>query len=130
MFRCLVSCMRASAILKGYERFKVKNHVFPAIIERNNVDCSVEGLVVENLTMNELNVFDLFEDIEYKRCDVCVQVESDLIDAQVYVWNTDRAWLSAESWSYDCFRSEHLEWYLENTVKPFRDEINALDLLQ
>jgi hypothetical protein len=58
----------------------------------------------------------------------------DWIDANVYVWIEDRKINTgckldySIEWSYDMFRKENLEWYLQNTVEPCRQELDRLGI--
>ena len=81
--------MSSPAFIKGYDRWQVKDHAFPAIVKSNQIDSCIHGVLVESLSLDELKVFDFFEDVEYERVDVNVwlgNLEDNLIEAQVYVW--------------------------------------------
>eukprot|EP00903_Cladosiphon_okamuranus_P006798 g6626.t1 len=78
------------ACLSGYHRYRIKDHVFPAIRPREGG--SVEGLLMTGLGTREKLIFDLFEDDDYHKVDVQVKVESrddDMRTATSYVWNAD-----------------------------------------
>ena len=124
--------MSSPAFLHGYDRWRVKDHAFPAIVKSENIESCIEGVLVKSLTPNELRAFDFFEDIEYERVDVNVRLGDldELIEAQAYVWRADNKWIEyGKHWSYDRFRRESLDWYLGATVKPCREEIDRLQLL-
>jgi Gamma-glutamyl cyclotransferase, AIG2-like len=55
---------------------------------------------------------------------------SSIVQAQAYIWRNDlisQLDLS-KSWSYENFVEQHLEWYLEHTVRPCRDEMIRLGI--
>ncbi len=53
-----------------------------------------------------------------------------LVEGHAYIWNPDlRQQLKLdEEWNYETFRKEHLEWYLENTVRSCRREMEVLGM--
>eukprot|EP00752_Nemacystus_decipiens_P004648 g4241.t1 len=78
------------ACLSGYHRYRIKDHVFPAIRPREGG--SVEGLLMTGLDAREKYIFDLFEDDDYHKVDVEVNVEAredDKRTAASYVWNAE-----------------------------------------
>lgn len=50
------------------------------------------------------------------------------IEANVYVWADSETLLSANDWNYENFYTDHLDWYIENTVKPCRLDINNFSM--
>jgi hypothetical protein len=137
------------AILKGYSRHPVNDHVFPATIPAAATTTTtgnsqqVQGLLLPStLSPVELAIFDYFESEEYERKTVQVEVISKnndddplaaaaaVEDAQVYIWRNDL--LSqldlTKGWSYDSFVATHLDWYLEHTVRPCCEELVRLGM--
>ena len=89
----------------------------------------VQGLLYTDLTVDELEILDWFEDVEYTRS--VVQVKDDetneLCDTQVYVWTNPLEELDlTQDWDYDQFRTQHLSNYLVNTVAPCRIEFERM----
>ncbi|CAM9241314.1 unnamed protein product [Ectocarpus sp. 12 AP-2014] len=87
------------ASLSGYHRFRIKDHVFPAIRPREGG--SVEGLLMTGLDAREKLIFDLFEDEDYHKVDVQVEVEAceDATQtATCYVWNASAEDQLHETW--------------------------------
>ena len=126
--------MRAPAFLKGYDRWRVKDNVFPAIVKSENENASVDGILVDSLSPQELKIFDSFEGVLYERCNVKVNLGEptnlqEVVEAQAYVWRIDLKWIEfGKEWTYKDFREESLEWYLESTIKLTREEIERLNL--
>lgn len=116
---------RVPAILEGYIRHPVRNHVFPGLLVASSA--TTRGILYRDLTPQEMKRFDWFEDIEYARKDVTVQVEEtgENIDTQAYLWANPEDELETDRlWEYDTFEKNSLEWYLENTVRPCRLEMD------
>ncbi|CAN0394045.1 unnamed protein product [Ectocarpus fasciculatus] len=87
------------ASLSGYHRFRIKDHVFPAIRPREGG--SVEGLLMTGLDAREKFIFDLFEDDDYHKVDVQVKVEAcgdGTQTATCYVWNASAEDQLYETW--------------------------------
>lgn len=121
------------AILQNYRRHPVRNEVFPGVIlgsesPANNAD-STTGLLLRDLSENELKVLDWFEGDEYARQKVQVQVDDKSFDTQCYVWSNPLSELDLrKEWQYDDFRKTKLDWYLTNTVRPCRMDLDNLGI--
>ena len=121
-----------SARLDGFTRHPVVGFVFPGIIPVKDETATprpVQGLLYTDLTVDELEILDWFEDVEYTRS--VVQVKDDetneLCDTQVYVWINPLEELDlTQDWDYDQFRTQHLSNYLVNTVAPCRIEFERM----
>ena len=123
------------ARLSGYSRHSVKNFVYPGMIPSNNDDSpqrqEVHGCLLENLSHLEMKLLNWFEGDEYERRLVKVSTNDDiLIDAHAYIWKSHllEELNLQEEWCYETFCKEHLEWYLENTVRPCRREMEDLGM--
>jgi hypothetical protein len=146
------------AVLHNHVRHPVMGHVYPAVIPANSVQnekdnndygtCdnkySVEGLLLLDLSPDEMKMFDYFEDegVDYicKRVDVQLPQTAavdgidtsflrksaftegyNIIEANAYIWALGRDKLDiTRLWDYDAFRKNSLDWYLESTVIPCR----------
>jgi gamma-glutamylcyclotransferase (GGCT)/AIG2-like uncharacterized protein YtfP len=120
------------AILKGYIRHPVIVHVFPGLIKCRDDNVCTEGLMYHELDYKEMRVLDWFEDDEYTRTNIEVQLVGDdslnIETTQVYVWTNPGSDLDvAKSWVYREFRETRLDWYLKNTVKPCRHGLDELN---
>jgi hypothetical protein len=119
----------APALLEGYERRKVQGCDYPAITACGG-GC-VRGLLVKGLRDMDLVHLDTFEGSQYTREVVKVRVlregekeekggenaeakadevgsESELVEAQTYVWSEGTEWLEEEEWDFEEFRREKL----------------------
>ena len=150
------------ATLWGYKRYAVKRQVYPAILStkefsRDNNQhqqhgrCSffVEGILMRGLTTSEMKRLDWFEDVDYQRRGVKIELSIDSttptlsssqsarmdsdsaimneMQAQTYVWNNPTSELEIEQeWSFEKFCEQNLNWYLETTVRPCREELDRL----
>jgi hypothetical protein len=89
----------------------------------------VEGVVLQNLGREQMNVFDYFEGSEYTRRHVTISYQGYLQEAQTYVWSNPISELNLDKeWEYQQFRNESLEWYLTTTVRPCRIEMDDLGI--
>ena len=86
-----------------------------------------------------MKCLDFVEDSAYTRLNVKVAVpctnedglqkggecaNSEIQNADAYIWALDKSRLDlSRDWDYEAFVSEHLDSYLERTVKPCRIEI-------
>jgi hypothetical protein len=114
---------------------------------------SVGGLLLPStmLTPKDMTLLDYFESEEYIRKVVQVSLTkiendtddtehgedvttdgdgNDIVQAHAYIWRPDlisRLELDQE-WSFENFQSQHLEWYLNNVVRPCRSEMEQLGM--
>ncbi|KAL3921207.1 MAG: hypothetical protein SGILL_002866 [Bacillariaceae sp.] len=133
------------ARLYGHARHCVKDHVFPATIPSNKDDYVSGLLLPPTLSPTEISLLDYFEGDEYNRVTLPVQVAENsdkecdalsttattpaTVDAQVYLWREDLvSQLDFQPWSHGDFASKHLEWYLQHTVRPCREEMERLGM--
>ena len=127
------------AQLCGYSRHPVKNFVFPGMIPSQQSKI-VNGYLLKNLDSVEMKLMDWFEGDEYERRLVKVSTlknddsntKNAIIDAYAYIWKPHllgELILEAE-WCYDTFCTDHLDWYMENTVRPCRAEMESLSMTQ
>ena len=119
------------ATLAGYSRHPVVDCAFPGIVASEKIQdstarqTSVPGFLFTDLTDDELEILDWFEDQEYTRTDVSVTAQDDnqSHDTQVYVWTNPLSELIVNrAWDYERFRKEHLSDYLVRVVEHYRLE--------
>lgn len=119
-----------AAHLEDHSRHPVKGFVFPAMIP--NAHKRVDGFLIEDLSPKELELFDWFEGDEYQRKIVQIKTkdDGDSVEAFAYIWSPDlmEHIILDQSWSFDKFCAENEEWYLKNTVRPCRQEMEKLGL--
>lgn len=111
----------------------------------------VTGVILFGLSDGERKALDWFEDVEYQRTPVQVsyvtkptmsdghpdvddsgssssnenQLKMERLDTEAYVWANPLSELElGKDWSFQTFQEQHLDWYLENVVKPCREEID------
>jgi hypothetical protein len=126
--------MMEPAILHNYRRHPVRNEVFPGIIASEslaggaNAVCTA-GLLLRDLSEYELKVLDWFEGDECTRKNVQVQVVEKSFDTQCYVWSNPLSELDlGKEWQYGDFQKAKLDWYLTNTVRPCRLDLDNLGI--
>ena len=137
-----------TARLWGYARHPVKQQVYPAIIPASssgNRQSFVDGMIWQGLSDSELHAFDWFEDDDYERTRVPVELipktstdttntkdeaSQIIVEIDAYIWANPISELEVDQeWSFDAFCREHLDWYLIHTVGPCREELDRLALL-
>ncbi len=140
--------MLPKVILQNHSRHPVRRQVYPGVIPSTSTSAAVEGVLLFELSPIEVKLMDYFEEegVDYKRTDVQVQIpdvtsldeaiqtlvtNSDkdydlnarILKTQAYIWLKDTSALDiTQDWNYEEFRRKHLDWYLQSTVKPCRDE--------
>ncbi|KAK4401079.1 AIG2-like protein D [Sesamum angolense] len=93
------------AVLPHYQRFSIKECVYPAIIPAQ--DKKVNGKVLFGITPPELYILDVFEDVEYERKTANVLLEEwKLLHIEDFMKMT-KAFM--EKWSYLIQRLDRLE---------------------
>lgn len=110
------------AMLYNYQRHRVKNADYPAIIPADTETASsVKGTYVTGLTDGDIWRLDIFEGDEYKRINVDVYplqaAGGDApsthtpLQAQTYMWIADRQELEDDAWDFDDFvRTKMKRW--------------------
>lgn len=93
------------AVLKHYSRRGLKDAAYPCIVEQDGA--SVEGVLIENLTLFHLNLLDRFEGEEYRRIDVKVSTEFGDMETQTYYWIDDVSRVSSENWNGEWLNDEN-----------------------
>ena len=101
-----------TATLTNYQRFLVKNQVFPAITKATGN--KVSGKVYLDVDSDSLSVIDIFESIIYNRLKLDVLTDTgSTLEAYAYVIKDDKKnLLSDQPWNELEFRNYHLQKYL------------------
>lgn len=109
----------AAARLDGYARFRIKDRVYPAIVESAGSD--VPGVLYPDLDAAELDRLDRYEGTLYERRGVSVWVGPVATPAATYVLRPEfRHRLSDEPWDLDTFLRDHLDEYLALVTQTAR----------
>jgi|SaaInl74LU_5_DNA_1037368.scaffolds.fasta_scaffold16307_1 gamma-glutamylcyclotransferase (GGCT)/AIG2-like uncharacterized protein YtfP len=142
--------MQSNVILQNHSRHPVRQHVYPGVIPSASNLAAVEGALLFDLSPLDLKLLDYFEEegVDYKRTNVQVQIpdvssldediqtlvtnnsnkdgnylSGRILNTQAYIWLKDTAALdTTQEWDFEEFRRDRLDWYLQYTVKPCRDE--------
>ncbi|WCJ30539.1 AIG2-like (avirulence induced gene) family protein [Euphorbia peplus] len=108
----------SSAILNDFHRFSIKGRVYPAILPVPNN--RVTGRVLFGITDSELDVLDTFEDVEYHRSTVDVDVSftdgSQKLQAYTYVWVDKHDPNLFGEWDFEEWRRTHMNDFLKMTI--------------
>lgn len=110
------------AILESYQRHRVKDLQYPAIIPCQNA--TVRGSVCTGLTDGDIYRLDIFEGSQYERKKVQVRVlqnveldekasdikpeTEEIIEAETYVWKWPVDELLPEEWDFEEFQREKM----------------------
>ncbi|XP_016494827.1 AIG2-like protein D [Nicotiana tabacum] len=110
------------AILHNYHRFSIKGRVYPAILAVENK--KVTGKVLLDVTVPELNILDIFEDVEYERTtvDVSLMDSSKTLQAETYVWVDKRDPNLYGEWDFEEWKQLHKGDFLKMTM-GFSEEL-------
>ena len=100
------------AVVHGYSVRRLPGAVYPVMIESPGE--SAVGLILPNLTQNELNRLDAYEDSFYERLIVTAQITNgQKTDAWAYILpQNHNIKPSQEIWTYDEFAANHLKDFL------------------
>ncbi|KAL3818400.1 hypothetical protein ACJIZ3_004305 [Penstemon smallii] len=114
------------AILPGYQRFSIKERVYPAIIPVEKTQ--VTGKVLLGITPAELHILDAFEDDEYERAtvDVFLNDSSEMMQAYTYVWENKTDPNLYGEWDFEEWKHLHKESFLNMTM-GFMKEMELSD---
>ncbi|KAH9618024.1 hypothetical protein KSS87_021140 [Heliosperma pusillum] len=105
------------AILPNFHRFSVKGRVYPAILPVENK--SVSGRVLTGITNRELNILDVFEDVEYVRDSVEVSLVDNTEKLQVYtyVWSDKNDKDLYGNWDFEAWKLAHMDDFIKMTAE-------------
>jgi gamma-glutamylcyclotransferase (GGCT)/AIG2-like uncharacterized protein YtfP len=81
--RTLPASERVDATAPGFHAVHYPQRVYPALIAAPGGN--TPGLLLHNLTANELAILDAFEGDEYRRATITVLTPSGMVDADVYL---------------------------------------------
>jgi gamma-glutamylcyclotransferase (GGCT)/AIG2-like uncharacterized protein YtfP len=113
------------ALLSGYRRTKVKDADYPAIVK--NPDAEVEGILLEDVDEQTIEILSFFEGDEYKTQYVEVFSGNRKIPALTFVWATREKLLPGEDWDITEFEAGSLNLYVKKivpeTVARFRQKL-------
>jgi gamma-glutamylcyclotransferase (GGCT)/AIG2-like uncharacterized protein YtfP len=113
------------AVLSGYRRTKVKDADYPAIVK--NPDSEVEGILLEDVDEQTIEILSFFEGDEYKTQHVEVFSGNRKIPALTFVWANRKKLLPDEDWDLTEFEAGSLKLYVKKivpeTVARFRQKL-------
>ena len=102
-------------ILQKHKAYKVKNANYPLIKFTNQRSDEVEGILITDLTTEEIKKLDKFEGKNYFRQFVKINMKDKLYDAQIYM--PQKTLIAEEPWNFDY-------WYKNNINDFFSKEFN------
>lgn len=116
------------ASIHGFKRYNIKGQVFPAIIKASP-ECKVQGLLIQELTPEDMVVFDEYEGEEYYKISVQPQLiledgneTTATLPVTAYIWQDSLIDLLYGEWDPDTFEKTHLESYVEMCTE-FAEEL-------
>jgi len=99
----------ATSTISGWKRVRVRNRLYPAIIQGTG---TVDGLTLLNLTKEEMLRLDKFEAPNYHLVEVKT---TDGYEAWSYTWYGGADTLTPEEWNRELFISNNLPGFLDAT---------------
>jgi len=100
------------AVLDGYACYRLRNRVYPGIVERSGE--RVTGVVYSGIDAHEIEQLDAYEGSFYERRTLTLRADGGQIEALGYVLGSEhRGQLSKDAWDLEAFRREHLADYLK-----------------
>lgn len=113
ILQCLLGYQpaRTEATIVGYQRFAVRDDVFPAVRAVDNK--RVEGLLLHQLSVTDLALLDQFEGELYTRIETTALVNDS--DVACYLYVLKKAyyhWLDDTDWCNQQFRRDTLDDYI------------------
>jgi gamma-glutamylcyclotransferase (GGCT)/AIG2-like uncharacterized protein YtfP len=108
------------AQIKGYKRVWVKDKAYPALVAAPGI---TDGVLHQDVTDDELQLLDTFEDDFYKRVAVTIRLpDRKTVPATTYVIPTEnRSFATNELWDRDEFGRKHLPQYI-HMVSQYRQD--------
>ena len=103
------------AIIYKHQVYKVMNVNYPLITYTNNSQDKVEGLLVHNISEEELKKLDAFEGKNYFRAKAQVEVHGQLFNVEIYM--PDKTMGLDQIWDFD-------DWYKNNMEDFFKKKFN------
>lgn len=104
---------RIPAVLRGYSRKRVKNEVYPGLVEDEGNE--VAGVVFLDVTKQDVGRLDRFEGEEYDRISVTVFSRDRSLICETYLFKREyRRRLMDEAWNMDTFLEEGKGRFIED----------------
>ncbi|XP_010441085.1 PREDICTED: AIG2-like protein A [Camelina sativa] len=102
-----------SAILPGFQRFRLKGRLYPCIVPRENGE--VHGKVLVGLTDDELENLDWVEGNEYERVKVEVirKDNSEKMTVDTYPWINKNDPDIGGDWDFEEWKRVHMKKFIE-----------------
>lgn len=100
------------AVIQGYQRYRIRDQVFPGTIRSSAPGAQLQGLVLFDLQPAELEVLDEFEGEEYFKEEVQAQLEGGATCTTiVYLWQDRLRPVLYGEWDPHEFREQRLGAY-------------------
>ena len=110
------------AILKGYERKRVKNADYPAIVKNDNSE--VKGILFLDVDDRSIQIINFYEGDDYRSEEMEINTSDGFVKAKVFVWNSDYDELEDTDWSLIEFLKKSLNIYVEKVIPETILEFN------
>lgn len=105
---------RTRAFLPHFQRVTIKNETYPAVFR--SIKSTTDGVLIHNISGNDIRQLDRFEGKYYKRCSVTVYThDNKTFPAEVYVIkNRFRKLLTSKEWQPEEFNNKHIDRFLSS----------------
>ena len=102
------------AVLKGFQRKKVRNADYPAIIK--NEEAEVKGILFHDVDDHSIQIINFYEGEEYNSEVLKINTTDGIVKAKVFVWNSDFNELEETDWNPNEFQKYSLKIYNEKVI--------------
>ena len=103
---------RVKAEIHGFQCLQVKGEVYPALVKM--VSESTRGLLVLNISQEDIKVLDEFEGEYYFRSTETINTGQAIYEADVYLFKDEyRDLLLEEQWDACCFQRRVIQRFLK-----------------
>ena len=110
------------AVLKGFQRKKVRNVDYPAIIKNDNSE--VKGILIHDVDKNSMQMINFYEGNDYVIEEMEITTNNGFVKAKVFVWNSDYNELEDKDWNSKEFIKNSLNIYVEKVIPETILEFN------
>ncbi|MBN2636088.1 MAG: gamma-glutamylcyclotransferase [Prolixibacteraceae bacterium] len=108
------------AVLKGYRRRRVAGADYPAIVVDSQSE--VDGIILKDVDKRSMEIISFYEGEDYSIERLKVTINSQLIEVNVFVWNSAISELQNEDWDGEYFMKNSFSVYIKEIIPATLNE--------